>query len=377
MTIFYTLLINVFIAALFFFFLPIFGLAPKTILVLYLVISFLLVYGWRVYVFPHLPRVLRGRKLHGILIASGPDAKHLAEEVGRDRHYSFSFAYVIDTALARSHEVIQHACRLAAEDDMTFLVADFSDKAFEAARPIIYDAAFQKKRFAIVDVLDLYQEVFECVPLSLVRYEWILANVSTSRMYDFFKRMSDIVGAIALGMISLPFYPFVALAIKLDDGGPIFIDQVRVGRFEKPIRVVKFRSMTGNDRGEYGTSGKTKLSVTRVGRYLRNSRIDEFPQLFAVLKGDLSLVGPRPEFPALSREYSARIPYYNARYLVTPGLTGWAQIKHDTHPHHGTNIAETKSKLAYDLYYLKHRSLFLDLFIILQTIRIILTARGS
>ena len=93
--------------------------------------------------------------------------------------------------------------------------------------------------------------------------------------------------------------------------------------------------------------------------------------------GDLSLVGPRPELPALAREYSARIPYYNARHLATPGLTGWAQIKHDRDPHHGADITETKEKLSYDLYYLKHRSLFLDLFIILQTIRIVLTARGS
>lgn len=377
-TIFYTLLFNMFIAALFFFFIPVFGLAPKTILVFYLLISFVLLYMWRVFVFPHMPRMIREKSsMRGVLIASGSDAKKLVEEVAKDSRYSFIFERVIDTSLARSHEVIREAIRLAAEDDMTFLVVDFSDKAFEAARPIIYDAAFQKRRFAIIDIVELYQEVFDCVPLSLIRYEWVLASVNASRIYGVLKRVVDIAAALILGFVSLLFYPFVALAIKIEDGGVIFIDQERMGRYERKIRVVKFRSMTGNDRGVYGSSGKTTLSVTRVGRFLRRSRIDELPQLWSVLKGDLSMVGPRPEFPELSREYSARIPYYNARYLITPGLTGWAQIKHEMHPHHGTDIVETKIKLAHDLYYLKHRSLFLDLFIFLQTIRIIVNARGS
>jgi len=376
-TILYTQITNVALAALFFFLIPAFGLAPKTILVLYLVVSFALIYLWRIALFPRLPTLLAGRRPKGVLIASGSDAKALAEEIASDPRYPFQFKQVIDTSRAAVPEVIQQACRLAEEDDMTFLVVDFSDKAFAAARPIIYDAVFHKRRFAILDIVELYQEVFDSVPLSLVQYEWILGSVSASRIYDIVKRTADIMIALALGAFSLLLYPFVAAAIKLDDGGQIFIDQTRVGRFEKPIRVVKFRSMTGNDRGEYGEGGKTKLAVTRIGNYLRRSRIDELPQLWSVLKGDLSIVGPRPEFPVLSREYSSRIPYYNARYLVTPGLTGWAQLKHDQHPHHMTDIAETKRKLSYDLYYLKHRSLFLDIFIILQTVKVVLTARGS
>ncbi len=376
-TIFYTQFINVLLAALFFFFVSAFGLAPKTILVLYLLVSSLMIYVWRVPVYSHLPSLLRGRTLKGVLIASGPDSRALAQEVASDSRYPFVFAHVIDTSKMAPHEVIQQVLRIAGEHDVAFLVVDFSDKAFEAVRAIIYDTAFRKERFAIIDIVELYQEVFDRVPLSLVEYEWILASVNASRLYDVLKRAIDIVGAIILGFVSLLFYPFVALAIKFEDRGEMFIDQERVGRYQKPVRVVKFRSMTGNDRGEYGANGRTKLSVTKVGDFLRRSRIDEFPQLWSVLKGDLSLVGPRPEFPSLSHEYSAKIPYYNARHLITPGLTGWAQIKHDRHPHHGTAIEETKEKLSYDLYYLKHRSLFLDVFIILQTIKIILTARGS
>src|SRR3990167_9135644 len=116
---------------------------------------------------------------------------------------------------------------------MTFLVVDFSDKAFEKARPIIYNAAFNKERFAILDIVELYQEVFDRVPLSLIQYEWVLASVNSSRLYALLKRSVDIIGSIVLGLLSLIVYPFVALAIKLEDGGPIFISQKRVGRYQR------------------------------------------------------------------------------------------------------------------------------------------------
>ena len=373
-TILYTQVINAVVAALFFFFIPAFGLAPKTILLLYLAISSVFVFLWRVGLYPH---VRSRRRLKGVLIASGADAHALAQEVASDARYPFSFEYVIDTAHAPSHEVIQQACRVAEEDDVTFIVVDFSDKAVSAALPIIYDAAFHKRRFALLDAADLYQEVFDREPLSLVSYEWILAHVNASHTYDVIKRGIDVACAVFGGLISLALYPFIIAAIKLDDGGDVFITQQRVGRFQKPIRIYKFRSMSGNDDGNYGNHGKTKLTVTRVGKWIRLLRFDELPQLWNVFRGDLSLVGPRPELPALAAQYNARIPYYNARYLIAPGLTGWAQVRHDRDPHHGADMVETKVKLSYDLYYLAHRSLLLDIFILLQTIRIFLTARGT
>jgi len=372
--IFYTQVINVIIAALFFFFVPIFGIAPKTILVLYLLISFVLIFWWRVGLVPTSRAV---RRLEGILIASGADAQALAEEIASDARYPFSFSYVVDTKNSPSHEVIRQACGMVGEEKVNFLVADFSDKAVAAALPIVYDAAFNKPRFAFVDAADLYQEVFDRVPLSLITYQWVLESIGSSRAYDFLKRIIDIFFAFIVGIISLIAYPFVALAIKLDDGGPIFITQERIGRFQRKIRIIKFRSMSGNDEGNYGKKGHSALAVTRVGKWLRLLRIDELPQIWNVLSGDLSLVGPRPELPKLASQYSARIPYYNARHLVSPGLSGWAQVKHDQHPHHGADMVETKTKLSYDLYYLKHRSLLLDIYIILQTVKIIFTARGS
>ncbi|MBL8158338.1 sugar transferase [bacterium] len=373
-TIVYTQLINVIIAALFFFFVEFFLIAPKTVLLIYLIVSSFLIIFWRAFLYP---RLRGGRKLKGVLIAAGADARALAEEIGSDSRYPFAFEYVVDTSQTPSHEVIQHACRVAEEDDIAFLVVDVSDNAIQTALPILYDAAFHKRRFVMVNMMDLYQEVFDRVPLSLVKYEWVLENSSISPAYDILKRLMDVAAALIGGALSLLLYPFIMLAIKLDDGGDIFIKQERVGRFQKPIYVYKFRSMTGNDSGKYGESGKSELVVTRVGRILRVLRLDELPQIWNVLKGDLSVVGPRPEFPTLAEHYNARIPYYNARYLVTPGLTGWAQILHDRHPHHGTDVAATKEKLSYDLYYFLRRSLLLDLYVIFQTVRIVLTAKGT
>jgi lipopolysaccharide/colanic/teichoic acid biosynthesis glycosyltransferase len=169
--------------------------------------------------------------------------------------------------------------------------------------------------------------------------------------------------------------PFVAVAIKREGGGPVFIIQERVGQYNRPIRIIKFRSMTGNDTGESALN--SSLRVTKVGSFLRRTRIDELPQLWNVLRGDYSLIGPRPELPALVAEYAEKIPYYNARHLLKPGLSGWAQIYHREHPHHGIDIAETQNKLSYDLYYVKNRSLLLDLQIGLKTIRTILSRSGA
>ena len=373
-TILWTQAINVAIAAVFFFFVPNFGIAPKTNLLLYLLVSSPLIFIWRIGIFPWLRTT---RRVKGVLIASGPDTKALAEEVKKDTRYPFVFSTVMDTKDMPLHEVIQRSCRVAEDPEVSFVAVDFSDPAASAAMPIIYDAAFHKKHFALLDVAELYQEVFDRVPLSLMRYAWVLERMGSSRSYDWLKRGVDIVGGVLIGTPALLLFPFIMLAIKMDDGGPVFIEQERVGRFQKPIRMRKFRSMSGNDSGQYGASGASKLHVTRVGKWLRILRLDELPQLWSIVKGDLSLVGPRPELPALAAQYSARIPYYNARHLVAPGLTGWAQIRHDRHPHHGAAIEETKEKLSYDLFYLRRRSLFFDLYILFQTARIVLTAKGS
>ncbi|HXK39557.1 MAG TPA: sugar transferase [Candidatus Paceibacterota bacterium] len=222
----------------------------------------------------------------------------------------------------------------------------------------------------------VYEDIFDRIPLSLVQYGWFLENISITRKftYEFLKRLMDILIASPLLIASLVLLPFVALAIALEDGGALFITQERVGRSNKLIRILKYRTMTGSDRGEEVL--KSRHNVTRVGQFLRKTRIDELPQLWNVLTGDLSLIGPRPELPALVKRYEEEVPFYNVRHLITPGLSGWGQISDYDVPRQGVDIEKTKRKLSYDLYYIKNRSFFLDLKIALKTLKTLLSRAG-
>ena len=162
--------------------------------------------------------------------------------------------------------------------------------------------------------------------------------------------------------------------IKLDDGGPIFFSQERIGKDNKKIKIVKFRTMSNKEDVDF--SNDSEKRITKIGDFLRRSRIDEIPQIWSVIKGDQSLIGPRPEVPTLVRSYEDEISYYKVRHLIKPGLSGWAQIYHDNHPHHGLGVSQTKEKLSYDLYYVKNRSFFLDLKIALRTVAKLISRKG-
>lgn len=331
--------INVSIAAVFFFLIPVFGIAPKVVLGVYLLVSSALIFAWRVAIYP---RFVSGSRTPATIIGSGDDMLQLISEVNGNPHYPFMFTTILDTKEMQMSEVVQQVCRIGGtKDSAPIIVADTNAQVMQAILPIVYDVAFSSQQFTFIDVNDLYQEVFERVSLAHIQYDWILAHVGRPAMYDFFKRLMDIllgvVGCIGLAGI----YPIIALAIKLEDGGTVFATMERVGRYGQSFSMFKFRSMSGNDGGVY-TNGKTKLTVTRVGRFLRKTHLDETPQFINLLRGEMSFVGPRPEVPSLAAQYAARIPFYNARHLIAPGLTGWARVRHVGDPHGNTNIEETK-----------------------------------
>jgi exopolysaccharide biosynthesis polyprenyl glycosylphosphotransferase len=188
------------------------------------------------------------------------------------------------------------------------------------------------------------------------------------------RTVSFFVALIVL-IICVPLIPIIALAVKLSSSGPVFFRQERVGKNSTVFTVYKFRTM-GRD-AEAGTgavwASKNDPRVTRVGRFLRRTRLDEIPQLWNVLKGDMGFVGPRPERPEFVQWLSGKIPYYPMRHIISPGVTGWAQVRYQ----YGASLEEAKEKLAYDLYYIKHMSLALDLFIMFETIKTIVLRRGA
>ncbi|MDP3958064.1 MAG: exopolysaccharide biosynthesis polyprenyl glycosylphosphotransferase [bacterium] len=364
-------LVNAGLAVLFFYYIPTFGITPKTNLFLYLVISFALIVLWRLYG----TRFLGARKReNAILIGGGEEMRELRDEVNENARYSLRFTSVIDLDAAGSIDFKRDVLDKIAAEQVSSVVIDITNEKIGPMLPRLYELIFKSVRF--FDMHKVYEEIFDRVPLSLVRHNWFLENISSSSVtaYDVLKRIMDITIGAVLGVLSLALYPFVILALKLDDGGPAFSRQTRIGRGGRPITIVKFRTMTlANDEGEWG---KVENKVTRVGAFLRKSRIDELPQLWNVLKGDISLIGPRPEFPRAVREYNEKIPYYNVRHLIEPGLSGWAQLYHERHPHHGVDVEETKNKLSYDLYYIKNRSLMLDIAIALKTMKTLLQRAG-
>jgi exopolysaccharide biosynthesis polyprenyl glycosylphosphotransferase len=365
---------NIVLAALFFFLIPVFGITPKTILVIYLITSFVFIVVWRLSVYPLLG--VR-RRQPAVLIGEGKTVGELEGEINNNSRYGFKFTLTIDlTKNINPNDLQQKVLTHITGKGVPIIVCNVKSDKLEPLLPLLYNISFMNMPVQFVDINAVYEDIFDRVPLLHIHYDWFLENVSVlpHRIYSFFKRFIDIVSSLFLCVMSLVIYPFVTLAIALDDGGPTFLVQERVGQFNQPIHVYKFRTMTGDDKGH--DVMKSENTVTRVGRFLRSSRIDELPQLWNVLKGDLSLIGPRPELPALSQYYSEKIPHYNTRYLVQPGLSGWAQIHHDQHPHHGSDVAETRVKLSYDLYYIKNRSPLLDLHIALKTIKTLLSRSG-
>jgi sugar transferase (PEP-CTERM system associated) len=187
------------------------------------------------------------------------------------------------------------------------------------------------------------------------------------------KRLLDVSVALVILAVSLPFLLPAMAAVWLGDRGPVFYRQARVTRGGRVFRIVKLRTMRVDAEAKGAVwAAKGDARITRVGNFLRRSRLDEVPQLYNVLKGDMSLVGPRPERPEFTSELAARLPLYNERHMVKAGLTGWAQINYP----YGASLDDARSKLSYDLYYVKNFSILLDLMILLQTIRVVLWPSG-
>jgi lipopolysaccharide/colanic/teichoic acid biosynthesis glycosyltransferase len=321
--------VNAIVSIAFFYFIPYFNITPKIILFLYLVISLVVMVAWRMAAAETLG--IRRRTQTLLIARKSEDVNDLYHEVNNNPRYGTVIVEWVDLSTKLSgQEIMNHVNT----KKISLIVADFADPAVNGLMPTLYKLIFSGVEFE--DIQNLYEEIFDRAPISLVNDTWFLENVSSSTKstFDAIKRLMDIVTALILGIISLVVYPFVWIAMKLDDGGVLFSYQNRIGQNNKVIRIIKFRTMSiANDEGKWG---KQENKITRVGNFLRKTRIDELPQLWNVLRGDVSLIGPRPEFGPAVEAYSSHIPYYNIRHIVKPGLSGWAQI-YGEHPHHGIN----------------------------------------
>ncbi len=321
------------IAAILFFVLP-FNIAPKIILVLYLIVSVIAESMWR---FHRMNREMaEGERVPVVLVGSGPAADELYEEVNNNNKYMIRF------------------------------VGRVKKRDVSASRA---DGA------VYMDATSLYEEIFDRVPVEYIDANELIKSLPKNRvLYDRSKRTFDILLAVILSVIAVPFIAVASLLLSLENGSP-FLYHERVGKNGRTFRIMKLRSMLFDDYGDLKLHAKNR--VTALGHILRKTRIDELPQLWNVLTGDLSFIGPRPELPNIAAVYEREIPQYHMRHLIAPGLSGWAQIHDYDAPRGPADVVRTKRKVSYDLYYLKHRSFGLDLAIAIKTLRTLLAFSGT
>jgi sugar transferase (PEP-CTERM system associated) len=236
--------------------------------------------------------------------------------------------------------------------------------------------ACKKEGYPILQYLSFLEHEIRRVDIRRIDVGWMLYSEGFyfGVIDNALKRGLDIAVSLLLLVAFTPFLLLAALAIKIGDGGPIFYSQERVTRNDKPFRIYKLRTMRIDaEKGGAVWAATKDPRITRVGNFLRQSRIDEMPQLLNVLRGDMSLVGPRPERPGFVDQLAEHLPLYRERHMVKAGLTGWAQINYP----YGASIEDARSKLSYDLFYVKNFSILFDLLIILQTLRVVLWPSGA
>jgi exopolysaccharide biosynthesis polyprenyl glycosylphosphotransferase len=274
--------------------------------------------------------------------------------------------------IGSSEELLEIVDQQNVSDIMVAISGEMKGQMFQA----LLDA--QQLGIEIIRMPKAYEELVSRVPIRLLEADWILRSfvdeARVSGFYELAKRFLDILGGLVGTFISIIFFPFLALAIYIDDGAPILYSQVRSGRGGQPYKIMKFRTMRRDAEAD-GTpqwAREDDERATRTGRLLRKTHLDELPQFLNVLRGEMSLVGPRAERPELVQMFQKYVPFYRARLLVKPGITGWAQINLG----YASTIEETIMKLEYDLYYIKHRNLMMDLMILLRTPATVFGFRG-
>lgn len=367
-----TQILNIVLAALFFFLIPALGITPKTNLLIYLVVSLVLILSWRLAGYPVLAE--RRGQIEALVIATGPEEEELTRELNSNARYTIHCQESVNPS-SMTPAAFAALLDERVKSDIELLIVDTKNPTLAPYVPELYRHIFERGSYQIVDLIALYEEVFDRVPLTLVNYEWFFRYASrrVSGLYLFLKRLIDIVGSILMGIVTAIITPFIWIAMKIESAGPLFIRQDRIGENETLMRAYKFRTMRFNksSSSEWTTEEQHTNPVTRVGAFLRKTSLDEFPQFLNVLTGELSLIGPRNDIEGLGNRLAEALPYYRVRYIAKPGITGWAQVNQQYEPGNISpqSIEETKMRLAYDFYYLKHRSLMLDLVIALKTLK--------
>lgn len=335
----------------------IFALTPKTNLVLVAFFFLIITYSSRTV----LLETLGAGTYPVAFLGTSPLIQETVTYLERNRHSGYRVGTWRPTIAAKDVETL--APLLKDERIRMVVVAPSLLGDIDAANAIYSLLPFEME---VTDFTDFYEGLFEKVPLEEISSNWFLEHISARRpFYDAAKRVTDVVCSLVLGLLLLPLAIVVGLMIRLTSRGKAIFTQERMGKNNIPFTLVKFRTMKEGMEGALWTEERDPR-ITRLGAILRGTHLDEIPQLWNILRGDISFTGPRPERLELVEQYK-KFPYYEMRHIVKPGLTGWAQINYRP----SASLEEAYEKLRYDIYYVKNRSLFLDFLIFLRTLKLV------
>ncbi len=307
-----------------------------------------------------------------LVLGSGPAAETAKELVTSSRgRYRLVETREADHAGGDDPDALaEAACRAG----VGRIVVTFRER--RGTMPLTGIMRCRMRGITVMDLPGLYEDVTRKLYIETITPSWFIfsSGFCLSRIRRAIKRLSDLLfAALGLGLFAC-FLPGLALAIRLDSPGPVFFRQIRTGLGGRPFTVFKLRSMRLDaERNGAVWAGQNDPRITRLGRFLRKTRLDELPQLYNVLRGDMSLIGPRPERPEFIRKLEKQIPFYSERHCVKPGVTGWAQVRYP----YGASVEDALEKLRYDLYYIKNQSFLLDMEIVLRTIGVVLLGSGA
>lgn len=355
------------ISVIFFYLIPLFHITPRTNLAIFIGLSSGIVTGIRT-LFNQANA--SGFKKPLLIVGVNNQSLELAKFVEENPQLGYELKYLMDLG----KEGIKNIEQIIRQEKINIVVV--SPETYQA--PYIIDTFYRslEKKITFRNLSSFYEQLTNRVPLGAINQIWFLENLSEGgkKTYEEMKRFFDIIFSVIMLVIVASFIPFVALIIKLSSPGPIFYRQKRVGQNGNNFEIIKFRTMQKDAEKETGAvwAQKNDPRITLLGKLMRKTRIDELPQLWNILKGEMSFVGPRAERPEFHQILKEQIPFYEERYIIKPGLSGWAQINYQ----YGSSVSDAAQKLQYDLYYIKNRSLILDLGIILKTVNTALRQAG-
>jgi sugar transferase (PEP-CTERM system associated) len=317
-----------------------------------------------------------------LIVGSGPTARTLARQIQHQHDFGYRVVgYVSDQPPAHGGTIpvalggADEIPRIVRDYDVDRIVVALTDR--RGRLPIAELLEAKLSGIKVEDATTTYERLTGKILIDDLKPSWLIFSdgFAISRWTRFAKRAFDLLLASVGFVLSAPLTVLTALAVYLDSEGPILYCQERVGENGRVFTVYKFRSMRvdAEKTGMPMWAAQDDARVTRVGRVIRKTRLDELPQLWNVLRGDMSFVGPRPERPYFVEQLSQEIPFYQQRHAVKPGLTGWAQIKYQ----YGSSVEDAMEKLRYDLYYIKHLSIALDLSIVFDTVKVIIFGKGA